>query len=154
MSYNALSWWCRTCWPQPNLGLIQKKKKAFRRICTDESHFLICVQGPWQVCAFPSVLCLLEICSSPEVRDGGRMDLLAAVTRESPGLDPAAPLFRIEWVRVVWARAGGGPARFAALWSWSPGGFRTPPGVYGDERGSPSVLGRGRRVHLRVLDYI
>lgn len=149
-----MCWWCTTCWSQPNLGVIQKK--AFRRIRTEKSHFPICIQGPWQVCAFPSVLCLLEICSSPEIRDGGRMDLLAAVTRESPGLDPAAPLFRIEWVRVVWARAGGGPARSAALWSWSPGGFRTPLGVYGDERGSPSVLGReskGWRVHLKTKSH-
>lgn len=74
-----------------------------------------------------------------------QMDLLAAVTHESPGLDPTGSLFRIEWVRAVWARVGGWPGRSAALWSWSLGGFRTPPGVYGDERGSPSVLGRERQ---------
>lgn len=83
------------------------------------------------------------------------IDLLAAVTHESPGLDPAGSLFRIEWVRVVWARAGGGPARSAALWSWSLGGFQTLPGVYGDERGSPSVLGREwRKESCSQTDYI
>lgn len=68
-------------------------------------------------------------------------DLLVAVTRVSPGLDPANSLFRILWARALWVRAGGGPARSAALWSWSPGGFQTPPGVCGHGSGSPSVLG-------------
>lgn len=72
------------------------------------------------------------------------LDSLAAVGRASPGWGPAGSPSHIWWGRVVWGRAGGGPARSAALWSWSPGGFRTRPGVCGGEGGSPSDLGGGQ----------
>lgn len=137
------------------IGIIQKNHSEEFTLKSLTSLFVLKAHNGFESFWMPSGL----VWSSAEVRCAvwsRQMDLQAAATRESPGLDPAGSLFRIEWVRVGWARAGGGSARSAALWSWSLGGFRTPPGVYGDERGSPSVLGRERRkkaVHRKTMSH-
>lgn len=117
------------------------------------THVVVCfvqVHAPICVCVLMYWLAVYVFMKSGFIA-GCQADLRVAVTHVRDviqDLDRAGFLHHIEWLRVVWGRAGGEPAHSAALWSWFLGGFQILQGVHEGEGGSPSDLNReGRKQH-------